>query len=305
MTASSDKKALAYAIMIATPALFSTNIIFGRGIAGETTPFVLASIRWFAVGLCLALLSAGSHRPMVDFVRRHGWRIGMLALLGMGICGGGVYLGLSNTTATNATLIYSAAPLLILVLDGLFGERDVRPSQWIGSIIAFAGVAVVVLRGSLDTLLSLSFNIGDVLIALAALSWAAYSILYRKTPFEGLRAHQVFCLLALFGGVVNAPFAAVELARGAEFPHGADTWLAIAGIIFISSLLAFSGFQHGVRTLGASIAGVFMYLMTPFGVALAIVFLGETLQVYHSVGIVLVLAGIIATLMPSRRVKRD
>lgn len=303
--AASPSLALPYAVMIATPLFFSTNIIFGRYVAEDTAPFVLAFLRWSAVAAILLPIAMMRKRLVLAAVLGDHWRLlVVLGVLGMGICGGGVYLGLTQTTATNATLIYSVSPVLIIVLERVFRGRPIAAREGLGTALAFAGVAWIVLRGDLATLLTLSFNPGDLLIAFAALSWAGYSILYRSEGLGRLDNMSLFALVAAFGALANLPFAALDLVQGEGLPATPQAWWAAGGIVAISSLLAFSGFQFGVRALGASIAGLFMYLMTPFGVLLAVVFLGERLAGFHAIGIVLVLTGIAAATFPAALVQR-
>ncbi len=50
--------------------------------------------------------------------------------------------------------------------------------------------------------------------------------------------------------------------------------------------------------VGPAITGIFMYLMPPYGVALAVLILGESLQSYHFAGMVLVTAGVASRRCP-------
>ena len=77
-----------------------------------------------------------------------------------------------------------------------------------------------------------------------------------------------FCIAVL-------PLAVYAAWQGANLPAAPAVIVSIAGIVFVSSLVAFSSYQFGVRALGASTAGLFMYLMTPYGVIMAVLFLGE------------------------------
>jgi len=295
---------LPYLVMLASPLFFSTNLVFGRYVTGEVTPFLLASMRWGAVALLLSPLLF-IHRETIGPLVRNEWkRLALLGILGMGICGGGIYLALKYTTATNGTLIYTTSPVLIILLERIFTGRNSHFREIIGTAIAFAGVAIIVLRGSLETALTLSLNIGDLLVFAGAVSWAGYSILYRSEPVRQVGNLPLFGLVAIFGALSNLPVAAWELAQGDAMPTEAHSWAAIIGIVFISSLLAFSTYQFGVRTLGASIAGVFMYLLPPYGVGLAIVFLGEEFHTYHAAGIALVMAGVITATFPVNLLQR-
>lgn len=300
----SSPSPLPYLVMLVAPLFFSTNLIFGRYVTGEVTPFLLATIRWASVAAILSPLLY-LHRDAVLPVLRAEWkRLAVLGFLGMGICGGGIYLALKYTTATNGTLIYTTSPVLIILLERLFLGRRSHFREMAGTLIAFAGVAVIVLRGSIETALSLSFNIGDLLVFAGAISWAGYSILYRSEPLRRVGNMPLFALVAIFGALSNLPIALWELAQGDALPTQAHSWAAIAGIVLIASLLAFSTFQYGIRVLGASIAGVFMYLLPPYGVGLAILFLGEEFHTYHAAGIALVMAGVITATFPAKLLGR-
>lgn len=293
-----------YFVMLAAPLFFSTNLVFGRYVTGEIAPFTLATLRWAAVALLLAPMLL-THRAVVGPLARAQWkRLAVLGMLGMGICGGGIYLALSYTTATNGTLIYTTSPVLILLLERLFSGRRSNAREVAGTVVAFLGVAIIVLRGSLQTAMSLSFNIGDLLVFAGAISWAGYSILYRAEPLRQIGNLPLFGLVAIFGALSNLPVAIWEMARGDALPAEASAWAAIGGIVFVSSLLAFSTFQYGVRALGASIAGVFMYLLPPYGVGLAILLLGEEFHPFHAAGIALVMAGVIIATFPASLLRR-
>lgn len=299
--AASSPNAVPYIVMLVTPLFFSTNIIFGRFVAEQTDPFVLAFLRWSAVALILLPIAAIHARDMLIMVVRQQWRLlVVLGFLGMGVCGGGVYWGLQRTTATNATLIYSTAPILIIVLERLFKGRVIVWREIFGAVVAFFGVGWIVLGGDPARLASFSLNPGDLAIALATLAWAAYSILYRNESVSRLDNMSLFAIVALFGALANLPLAIPSLMAGDGLPDTAAAWWAVAGIIVIASLMAFSGFQYGVRALGPSIAGLFMYLLTPFGVALAVFFLAERLEPFHIIGIVAVMVGVGAATFPAQ-----
>jgi len=114
----------------------------------------------------------------------------------------------------------------------------------------------------------------------------------------------LFAVVAAGGAMLLVPFAAVEWVLGLPLPATPAAWSGIAGIVFFASLLAFSGFQFGVRELGAPLAGMFMYLMPPYGVGLAVLFLGERLEAFHVAGIAMVMAGIILATLPIGLLRR-
>ncbi len=294
----SGRTRLAVLVMIVTPLFFSSNLIFGRGVIGEVAPFTLALIRWSLVAAALSPFVLFEWPAVASTLRAEWRRVVLLAFLGMWLCGGVVYLALGMTTATNGTLIYTTSPVLIILVEALLFGRRIGWREGIGSLIAFGGVATIVLRGDPGALLRLSFNLGDLMFFGAALAWAFYSILYRAEPLRKLSNLALFALVAAAGALLLLPVSLLELAAGAPMPSTAAAWGGIGGIVLFASLLAFSGFQFGVRQLGAPVAGLFMYLLPPYGVALAVMMLGETLHGFHAVGIALVMGGIMLATAP-------
>lgn len=289
----------AIVVMVLTPLFFSTNLVFGRHVVAEVAPFTLAFLRWAAVALLIAPFVVSEIAPIARIARRHSPKLLMLGFLGMFVCGGGVYLGLRYTTATNGTLIYSASPIVILFVERLVTGRRIGRREAFGSALAFFGVAAILLKGDMGALVDLRFNAGDLIFVAAAIAWAFYSVGYRDPAFSTLSNPALFALVAAAGALTLAPAALAETVSGAAWPATGTAWRDLAGIVVFSSLIAFSGFQFGLRALGPSLAGMFMYLLPVWGVAMAVAFLGESLQPYHAAGIALVLAGVIAATVPT------
>lgn len=288
-------------VMLLTPLFFSSNLIFGRSTIPEVAPFTLAFLRWTASALLLSpflWMARGRVRTYVTGYPLH-WLL--LGFLGMWICGAGVYYALQFTTATNGTLIYTTSPLMIIILERLFFGRATSWREIAGILIGFLGVAIIVLKGNLTGLASSSFNLGDLMFIAAALSWAGYSVLLKGRRTAGLPVSALFAVVTLSGSLLLAPFALWEFLTGAMMPQTLTAWGGIAGIVVFSSLLAFSGYQYGVARLGASTASVFMYLLPPYGVGLAVLVLDEPFEVHHALGIVTVLAGLVLATAPGRK----
>ena len=290
---------IALAILAVMPLFFSSNIIFGRAAVDEVGPFTLAFLRWLGTAVVLALIGRAALREHWPALRALDRRWLVMGFFGMWVCGALVYWALAHTTATNGTLIYTTSPVLIIALEAAFRGRRIALREVTGIAIAVAGVIVIIARGTTRTLLTLDFNAGDLVFVATAISWAAYSVMLKAPTVQAVPTVASFCALSFAGTLMLAPFAAFEIVALDGWPAGPVAWAQVGGIVLFASLLAFSAFQVGVRVLDPTLAGVFLYLLPVYGVAMAVLFLGETFERFHAIGIVTVLVGVVLATFPA------
>ena len=207
------------------------------------------------------------------------------------------YIGLASTTALNVLLLQSAGPLIIIVWAfALFGERP-TPWQSAGVLLSLIGVATIAAHGSLETLLHLTLNPGDVWILVAMVIYGIYAAMFRVRP----AAHPMSFLVATMGigSLMILPFYLWEIAQGGRIEGGPPAWLAMAYIAVFPSFIAYLFFNRGIELIGAARAGQSWHLMPVFGSILAVLFLGETFYLYHAIGIALIAARYRARIDPA------
>ncbi len=299
MNASSER-ARDIAIMVLMPLFFSSNMIIGRGATDAVEPFTLAFFRWFGALLLLLPFAAPGMVNIRQAVNRDSMTILFLGFLGMWVCGAMVYVALDYTSATNGTLIYTTSPVMILLMEARMRGRPVTIRQAIGSVAAFLGVAVIALKGDPGALLRLSFNIGDLIILACAFAWAVYSVKLKQDYLQALPTMPLFAMIVAAGSLILLPFMVWEIVLTDRFPVTMQAWMSITGLVVFSSVLSYAAYQFGVKRFGPSTTGMMLYLLPAYGVVLAIIFLGETLQAFHVVGFALILPGVVlATLQPA------
>jgi drug/metabolite transporter (DMT)-like permease len=266
---------------------------------GTVPPLALAFWRW---AMALAVLLPFAWRALAADraeIRRHWKLLAVLGVTGVGVFNTFVYVGLGTTTATNALLLNSAIPVLIVAIGWLFMGQRVTAVQALGIGVSLAGVVAIIARGDFASLAGLRLSAGDLWILTAMVDWAVYTLLLRKRP-AGVSPLAFLAVTMAVGLAAITPFYLAELAGGAhiEFTPGSIAALAYIGVF--PSLVAFLFWNRAVAEVGADRAGIFVHLMPVFGTLLAIVFLGEAFRAYHAAGIALILAGIaLATRKPS------
>ena len=298
---STKNKIIAFSCLILAPILLSTNMIFGKAAIDAVGPGTLAFYRWLITALILWVLLFPSIWANRALILANLPRIILLASLGMGVCGAGVYAALIFTSATNSGLIYGVSPILILLFGAYFLAETIRPMQWAGVAVALTGAMVIVTKGDLNVLRELSFNVGDLLMLAAITAWALYSVFVKQGLFRQLSTFTGLALLAMGGALVNAPLFIAEGLNYGFVPMEPKVWWAIAGLVCLSSFGAFGTYTTAIAMLGPGRTGPVMYLLPVHTVLMSVFFLGETFKPYHGVGLALVLSGVILATLRMRR----
>jgi drug/metabolite transporter (DMT)-like permease len=231
-------------------------------------------------------------------VLRANWPIvAILGGLAIGLFNILLYTGLQSTTALNSMLIQSAQPALILIVGALVMNDRTSPRQIGGVLVSLAGVLIIIGQGDPQMLIAFRLNIGDAVIAGAVLLWAFYSVLLRRRP----PVHPLSFLAAsiMVGIIVIVPVYAFELWSGARIVTAPGSALAIAYVSVFPSFLAYLFFNRGVELIGSAATGQFMNVMPLMGAGLAMLFLGETLHLFHIAGLALIVMGIMVAGRPA------
>ncbi|GAK53968.1 hypothetical protein U14_05245 [Candidatus Moduliflexus flocculans] len=138
--------------------------------------------------------------------------------------------------------------------------------------------------------MTLSLNIGDLLIFIAVVGYAVYSVLLQKRP--AIHPLSLLSVTFIMGTCMLFPFYCWEHLAWQPMPLNRITFFAVGYVAIFPSIIAYFCFNRGVELIGANRAGLFIHLMPVFGSLLAMIFLGETFRLFHGIGIALILTGI-------------
>jgi drug/metabolite transporter (DMT)-like permease len=278
-------------ILLSLVSLFwAGNVVVGRFVADHIPPVTLTAIRWLGAALLLLPFAWPHLRRDWPTIRRSLPLLATLALAGFAVNNVLCYWALHYTQAVNALLIQSSGPLFIALWAlALYGVRLTR-AQAFGIVLSLAGVLVILLRGDLSALAAIAFNRGDLMFTMALVVFGLYSALVTQRPnIHGLSLTSFTMAIA---GVMLVPGMAWEAWRGDALTLDTVTLLTLGYVVIFPSALAYLFFNRGIALIGPNRAAPFFHLVPVFGSAMAILFLGEQLHVFHMVGYALVLAGI-------------
>jgi drug/metabolite transporter (DMT)-like permease len=284
----------AYALLILTPALWSVNYIVARLAPGWIAPHMLALCRWAIAGLVLCVFAWPELRSKRHLIRQHAWHYLVFGGLGMWICGAWVYLGARTTGATNIALIYSLTPVFVALCASLWLHEKLRALQWLGIVLAFAGLVHVVIKGQWMRLLDVQWVAGDLWILACAVSWAVYSLLLKRWPSDFSPLARL--VLIITGGcLILVPLTILE-AQSAQ-PLNQTLWTPQTLLLVLAAGLlpgagAYWAYGVTVKALGAARSSAMLYLGPLYAALVGWLFLGESVSLYHAVGAGLIFPGL-------------
>jgi drug/metabolite transporter (DMT)-like permease len=278
-----------YILLFLPPLFWSSNFIIGKLLVDKVPPWTLNTGR-FTVS-ALILLPAFLYRQ--EWPPRQVWLpLVLMSLTGVTAFNAVLYTGLHYTSAINATLVNATTPLTTAYIARLVLGEQLTMRRVQGILLSFTGIGWIVSRGSIDTLLSLNFNLGDVIVFFATSLWGFYTVM-AKPMMRHLSPLVLTSITTILGALFLLPASALEL-----HAYPTDLWrseiiLAFLYLGIFPSFLSFLMWNRSIRTFGPGRASLAYNLLPLFAVILAEIFLGETLRGYQIVGGFVIIAGVL------------
>jgi drug/metabolite transporter (DMT)-like permease len=278
-------------LLTLTCAFWAGNTIAGRMAVGQVTPMLLTLLRWVLVIAVLWPIYGGQVRQHAGQIRPRLLRVVLMAMFGFTGFNALYYVAAHYTTAINIGILQGCLP--IFVLAGAFVAHGTRATlvQVIGASITTLGVVVIATRGAPLSVLHVELNVGDVLMLIACVLYAFFTVALRDRP--DMPGAAFFTLLAVIAALTSLPLALWEVfAQGATAPSMKGL-LIIAYVAIFPSCLAQIFLLRSVDLIGPGRAGIFMNLVPLFSAIMAVVLLAEPFAPFHAVALVLVVGGIL------------
>jgi len=281
---------LAFAVM------WSSAFTSARIIVAAAPPLTALGLRFLIsglLGIAIALMLGQSWR-----LTRAQWR----ATIIFGICQNALYLGLNfvamqTIEAGLAAIIASTMPLLVGFFAWAFMGERLGSVGMAGLAAGLLGVLLIMgarLQGGMDL-----YGVALCVIAVFALAFATLSV---RGAASGGNFLMVVGLQMMVGALIVAPLGVVT-----EPLVVAWSWQLIAAFAYttlVPGLAATLVWFLLVERIGATRGATFHFLNPFFGVAIAAALLGEALRLWDVIGVVVIMAGILAVQLSRQRQRR-
>jgi drug/metabolite transporter (DMT)-like permease len=290
----------AYFFLLIAVLSWAGNVVFGRYLHDILPPFGLSFWRWGIAVAILMLINVRHTLAFFKLLKRHFYQFFLLSFFGLVITSSFQYVALGYTSATDVGIMLSLMPIFIALFAELILKEKTSGLQKTGMLIGFIGALALISQGSLHNIRHLNFNFGDLIAVISSASWGVYTALVKKfkipcSTWEMIQAVGLIGLilitLVLFAGgphVVGMTFSSDLLKP--------DIISALIYMGIVASLISYWGWNRGVKIVGASQSGVFLYLTPIFSALFATVFLHEQLHLFHLFGGLIIFVGMYLTL---------
>jgi drug/metabolite transporter (DMT)-like permease len=283
-------------VLVLANVVYATSYSATRLTLDDIPPATLALIRLVIGSIVLIPVAVALRPPGAPAIGRGDrWSIVWMGVLGFAGAFAFSHWGIARSTATNAALLITVEPIsLILLAPWALGER-LTQREGAGAALALLGATVVVVNGipGITGALAPHWR-GDLLLVLAGLAYASYSLFGRGV----LARHSAIAVTAwsiAWGVAAMLPLVALEWAAGAPIRL---TPRAVAGTLYLALIITALGYlawNWALERVSAPRAAIFLNIQPLVGALLGIYYLGEPLTVFTVAGGALILSGLTLT----------
>jgi drug/metabolite transporter (DMT)-like permease len=289
--------AIEFALLVLLATLWGGSYTFIKLGVATIPPITLIAARTLIAGLVLLLVM--HWRGLVLPKDAATWRrFAFQACLNSVIPWTMVAWGERSLDAGLATILNSTSPIFTFFLAlGIARHETPTMRKLFGVLAGLAGICLIV---GVQALAGLGEQLAAQIVAvLAAICYAGAAIFGRG--FKGLDPMAPAAGSLLCGAAILVPVSLV-VDRPWTLTPSMNSVLALLGLALFSTALAFVIYFRLIQTLGAVGTTAQAYLRVPIGVALGVLFLGESLSATAWIGLGCVVIGVAAMTIPARKV---
>jgi drug/metabolite transporter (DMT)-like permease len=212
-------------------------------------------------------------------------------------------VGLKYTLATNASLIMGLTPLATAFISYLVFGAQLHRKQMLGISLGFFGVSLVVLKGSLTNLFQLSFNIGDLYIVGALLTFSISFIFIKKATDIKFPPAIISLYAYLLSSICYFPLVIWEqtIVGWSELPTSVFLWLMLLYVGVFPTGVGNMLWNQGISILGPGQCAIFMNGIPLVAAITSVIVLDEPILLLQILGFLFIGSGVILGSQTNRK----
>lgn len=256
-------------------------------------PLELVWLRYIVALAALIIISTLTHQSWHIRIRDFPLIIA-IGVIGYALSIWTQFLGTKLSTAQMGAMITSTTPAFMVVFARLLLKEKITLRKGLSTVLATIGVLCIVGIGDIGK----AYQLGGIILGIAALSWALMSVLIKLIPSS--YSQLVVTTYAIFAAtVIITPFALAQI-------HQAQIYVLLqpkiyCGVLYlgiISTAVAFFLWNKGLQMVDAVRGGLYFLFQPLAGTLLGWLFLGEQVGISFWIGAILILSGVLLGIAP-------
>ncbi|HZV70780.1 MAG TPA: EamA family transporter [Saprospiraceae bacterium] len=284
--ASSNKKA--YLALLVVCFVWGVSWVGTKEAVRDMPPFQMVGVRQIIAGLCYVLYFVIRRAPMPK--GKEWYPILLLSALNFMISNGLATWGVKLTTAGVSAILGAIFPLWLVLILTLKGGNKIPALAWLGIIMGFGGVCII-FYDHLKELFDPNFQFGVFLGLMAALAWAFGTIYTKGYASDFNPYHSIGWQMLISGITLNI----IATATGNVIPLTEVkmyTWIAIAFLVIVSSIIAFVAYLYALQRLPTGLVSTYAYINPIVAVLTGSLFIKEKITLLLIIGAIVTLTGV-------------
>ena len=279
-------------MLVLATLFWAGNFVVGKvAFIENIPPFSLTFFRWLLVWLILIPFTYKELFKLRNVILKNLPLLFLLGLTSVGLFNSFIYNALNFTQVINASLFNAAIPVAIILCCFFFKIEQTNKYQIFGLVVSILGILSIITQLDLDTLLTLNFNKGDILMIGAVITWGIYSAFLKKIKFE-VSLLTLVHILCTFGLLTLIPQFIFEMSQGKIILINDNLIYYLIYLAIFPSIGSYYCWAGAVAIIGANRAGIFLSLIPLFSTILAMIFFKEKFYFFHFIGSVLIVLGL-------------
>ncbi len=273
---------------------FGTSVIAVKQISPVLIPAIaLTAIRVGSVGILFWIMYL-IHPTKTGFKKNDYWRLLLCGIAGITLNQTFSIKGMSLTSPIHASLLVLTTPITISLLAAWFLKEKWQVFKIMGLCLGITGGAVLVFSRDLSAHSSEEQNMGDLFVILGAISYSSYIILV-KPLMAKFSAIAILQWVFLFGACISVPLG-WEAVEGIQWHlFSVTNWVCLMYVVIGATFLAYQLMNFGIKKLGASATGSFIYTQPFFATIASVLIFEEQINFSKILAAVMIVAGVYLT----------
>ena len=288
---------LPYLALVGVQFFFGTGPVVGKIVLKQIPAVGLVGFRIGITALVLVAIQAIRKRFWLP-ERADYWKLAVLSLFGVTLNQLFFVLGLSFTTASNTALLAVTIPVFALAAGAVAGIEKIRAIKVFGILLAAGGVILIIdpRKASFTS----DTTLGDLLIIANSLCYGIY-VATSKTIVSRNGAFRSMMWIFIFAAIICVPMGAYSMSAVDVKSVEPKIWLLVAysaiGVTVAPYLLT----AWAIARVNPSTVAVFIYLYPIIAFILAVIFLGERIDLKFVGATALIFSGVYLVLKKRKR----